>query len=419
MEQNQLSSSLNIMSKELLTYLTKLEYSEVRVNRYQTCAKHIQSFMTKEGITLYNSEACELFIKHLIGKESYQELSRWHKDDIRCANTILEYNLTGNISYRSSKKKFEFNGTMGTIISDYLIYRRSRNISKDTLDSNRLYLVRFQKYLDTSSISDFKNISQQDILSFVKSLSFYTSATRHCILCSLRGFLKYLYQSNTLCTDWSYLVPKDNYKKEARLPTTYTKDEVESILNAVDRGNPKGKRDYAILLLASRLGLRASDICRMTFENIVWEQNIIILNQQKTGRRIELPILSDVGNAIIDYLKYARPNSNSIFVFLHVNPSYERLQEPTIHSIVYQYMKYAGIPIQNKKHGPHALRHSLAGFLLEKKTPIYIISEVLGHKNIETTKSYLRIDLSSLRQCALEVPSMNTTFYSEGGYIDD
>jgi len=88
---------------------------------------------------------------------------------------------------------------------------------------------------------------------------------------------------------------------------------------------------------------------------------------------------------------------------------YERLQEPTLHSIV---SACAGIPnIDKKKHGPHALRHSLAGFLLEKKTPLPVISEVLGHTNTESMKTYIRIDLNSLRQCALEVPTLNTLFY--------
>lgn len=418
MGHNQLLYSFNTMFEDLLKYLKKLKYSKARITRYCSCAKHIKSFMEDNSITIYNAETCEFFIKHLLENQSYQELNRWNKDEIRCANAVLEYSLTESIAFRSARKKFTFHGAMGNIISDYLKYRKQRNVSKDTLDSNSLYFRRFQDYLETHEIYNFADISQQNILSFIKSRSFYTSATRHCMLCTLRCFLKYLHINDILSVDWSYLVPKDNYKTEAKLPTTYTKEEVESILNAVNRGNPKGKRDYAILLLAARLGLRASDICRMTFENILWKQNIIVLKQQKTGKKIELPLLPEVGNAIIDYLKYARPQSKSSFIFLHVNPAYERMQEPTIHSIVYQYMRYAGIAnIQRKKHGPHALRHSLAGFLLEKKTPLPIISEVLGHTNTETTKSYIRIDLTSLRQCALEVPSLNASFYvAKGGF---
>jgi site-specific recombinase XerD len=82
-------------------------------------------------------------------------------------------------------------------------------------------------------------------------------------------------------------------------------------------------------------------------------------------------------------------------------------------------MRLAGIAnVDDKKHGPHALRHSLAGFLLEKKTPLPVISEVLGHTNTESTKTYLRIDMESLRQCALKVPFVNNSYYRKGGFCN-
>lgn len=234
------------------------------------------------------------------------------------------------------------------------------------------------------------------------------------MLSSLRNFLKYLQDNLYTVNDFSYLVPKSNYKKESHLPTTYEKDEVERLIKAVDCGNPKGKRDVAMILLAARLGLRSSDICGLRFENIHWETNTILLNQQKTKKRIELPLLADVGIAIIDYLKYGRPASDLPYIFIHSNQPYDRLAEPTLHSIVSFYLRRAGINnIDEKKHGPHALRHSLAGFLLEKKTPLPVISEVLGHTNTQSTKTYIRIDMEALGQCALEVPPLDSPYFQE------
>lgn len=137
--------------------------------------------------------------------------------------------------------------------------------------------------------------------------------------------------------------------------------------------------------------------------------------QKKTKEKIELPLLVEVGNSIIDYLKYGRPVSNLPYIFLRAGQPYDKLEEPTLHSIVSFYLRQAEIDnIDKKKHGPHALRHSLAGILLEKKTPLPVISEVLGHTNTESTKSYLRIDLDSLRQCALEVLPLKFPLYWEG-----
>ncbi|MHB1420966.1 MAG: site-specific integrase [Bacillota bacterium] len=412
---NQSIDSFNVMAVDLISYLSRIGFSKTTINRYRSCINRIKTYLEQEEKITFSAETCSCFVEHLTGNRSYQDLTRRDKDEIRCANVVLEYRLTGSIAYRTIRKDTTLFGKLGATISDYLSYRKSRNISISTLEGNRLYLHRFQDFLESHGVTDIVSISQSDILSFIKSLSFYSKGTIHCTLCTLRGFLKYLHDGGILDVDWSYLVPKDSYKKEARLPTTYEKDEIESILKAIDRGNPKGKRDYAIILLAARLGLRASDICKMKFENLLWEQNLIVLTQQKTAKRVELPLLPEIGNSIIDYLKYARPHSESPYIFLHVNPCYERLQEPTIHSIVSQYMRQAGIHnISQKKHGPHALRHSLAGFLLEKKTPLPVISEVLGHTNTESTKTYLRIDMESLRQCALKVPALYTPFYERG-----
>jgi len=375
--------------------------------------------MSEQGFVSFTSNECDKFIKQIIGIGEYKELSRYDKDIIRCANILVEYQLTGIISYRIKQKDELIHGSIGSDIQGYLDYRKSIGISPNTLDDNRIYLGRFQKHLDSIKRNTFADMTQQDILGFIKSISYSTKATVHCTLCTLRGLLKYLHSERILEKDWSYLIPKDNYRKEAKLPTTYTKDEVERILNSVDRGSAKGKRDYAMILLAARLGLRASDICGLTFENLLWTQNLIVLIQEKTSKRIELPLLTEVGNAIIDYLKYGRPTSDLPYVFLHANHGYRKLQEPTLHSIVYFYMRLAKIEnVDDKKHGPHALRHSLVSFLLEKKTPLPVISEVLGHSNTESTKTYLRIDMESLRQCALQVPSVDSSYYQRGGFCN-
>lgn len=409
--------SLDTMADELISFLEQTGYSPNSIKKYQTHIEKIRHFMSKNYLINYTADECNMFIKHIIGNGDYESLSRYNKDAIRCANILLEYQLTGMISYRIRQEQKLLHGRIGDVIQSYLDYRKTIGISSTTLTNYRLYLGRFQKYLDSMKQNDFRKLTQQNIFSFIKSISYSTKATIHCTLCALRGFLKYLNNEGILAADWSYLVPRDSYKKETKLPTTYTKEEVELILKAVDRGNPKGKRDYAMILLAAKLGLRASDVCGLTFENLLWSQNLIVLIQEKTKKRVEMPLLNEVGNAIIDYLKYGRPVSDLPYVFLNLNHGYRRLQEPTLHSIVSFYMKLAGIQnIDVKKHGPHALRHSLAGFLLEKKTPLPVISEVLGHTNTESTMTYLRIDMNSLRQCVLEVPPVDNSHYQKGGF---
>jgi site-specific recombinase XerD len=137
-----------------------------------------------------------------------------------------------------------------------------------------------------------------------------------------------------------------------------------------------------------------------------WEQNLIEIVQEKTEKKLQLPLLNEVGDAIIDYLRF-RPKVPLKYVFLRVENPPEKLHSHSLYEIVSKYMSRAGVHIpQGKKHGPHALRHSLSSIMLENRVPLPVISEILSHTSSDTTKVYLKIDISHLRECALDVPEI-------------
>lgn len=402
------------ITSKVEAYIKHLSYHKRTIKVYQNGWKLLKKFMEEHRMEFYDAKVGDAFIINVLNKRPYTDLNRKEKDVIRSTNVLTEYQTTGMIRFRSVRKEYKFEGEIGNLIQDFLAYRKTQELSKDTINNNKLYLHRFLSYLDSNRVLALSDLDKKHILGFINGLGSSSKSTIHCTLCSLRCFLKYLFDNEYLDSDLTYLIPKSSYRKEACLPTTYTKDEVELLLNAVDTASPKGKRDIAMILLAARLGLRASDICGLKFENIHWGTNTIHLTQRKTQEKIDLPLLVELGNAIIDYLKYGRPVSDLPYIFLRAQQPYNKLEEPTLHSIVSFYLKRAGISnIDQKKHGPHALRHSLAGILLEQKTPLPVISEVLGHSNTESTKTYLRIDLTSLRQCALEVPEIQSPHYQE------
>ena len=183
-----------------------------------------------------------------------------------------------------------------------------------------------------------------------------------------------------------------------------------------DRTTATGKRNYAILLMIVRLGLRASDVRELTFDNIKWAMNTISFEQCKTGETVSLPLPSDAGEAIIDYLKYGRPATSNHHIFVeHHPPHFDRLHEQAVSKIANHAICHSGIDIGYRKHGSHSLRHTMAGFLLEGKTPVPLISDILGHSSIQTTMCYLRVDVENLRQCALDVPAVDACFYEQKG----
>lgn len=180
---------------------------------------------------------------------------------------------------------------------------------------------------------------------------------------------------------------------------------------------PVGKRDYAILLLATRLGLRASDICRLEFDHLDWDHNVIAFIQYKTKKSIELPLLTDVGEAIVNYLRYGRPISGHSEIFLSARPPYRPMFRWGINGVISRIMRESGVDISKRKFGPHAMRHSLASRLLANGVSLPVISESLGHESSLSTMEYLRVDLSSLMKCALDVPPVNSAFYEQKGGI--
>lgn len=406
---------LQKLTDEVIAYLKRLSYSDSRISQYRSAWQRLAAYMANNNLQHYTASVGEAFIYHLIGESTYDHLDQWEKDIIQCTNVLTEFQETGVVKFRRIKKFVDLKGPIGATMNDYIAYKKSLGITQVTADGYKVQFHRFLNFLHENGLSSFDAINRQLIMNFVGQLGFYTPYTRHTMLALLKKYFRYLYDDNKLESDYSRIIPKSNYKKQPGIPSVYSGEEVEALISAVDRGSPKGKRDHAMILLAARLGLRAEDICTIMFENIKWEQSLIVLIQKKTGHRIELPLLAEIGEAIIDYLKYGRPDSSLPYVFLHVIPPYDRLNRSTLHSIVTQYLRRAGIKhLETRKRGPHALRHSLAGVLLEKKIPLPVISEVLGHRNTESTKFYLRVDLGTLRQCALEVPPLCTGFY-EGG----
>jgi site-specific recombinase XerD len=410
MEEKQ--KTFDMLTYEVISYLQKLSYSDSRISQYRSAWQRVAAFMKENDLQYYTATVGEAFIYHLIGDRIYDDLDRWEKDIIQCANVLTEFLETGAVKFKRCQKFRELQGAIGQTMQNYIAYRKSYGISRATVEEYKHRFQHFLSYLEDNGIHDVRLISQQLLMNYANQLGFCTPYVRHRNLSVIKGYLRYLYDQGLTETDCSRMVPKDKFVKQPKLPSTYTKEEVEALITSIDRSSPKGKRDYAMVLITARLGLRATDVCCLTFENIWWEQNLIVLNQQKTGERIELPLLSEIGEAVIDYLKYGRPKSELPYIFLQVNTPYDRLNRSTLHSIICLYLRRAGIQYEKeRKHGPHALRHSLAGVLLEKKTPVPVISEVLGHRSTESTRYYLRIDMNSLSQCALEVPPVSPAFY--------
>ncbi len=219
-----------------------------------------------------------------------------------------------------------------------------------------------------------------------------------------RNFFSFLFDRGYISNNLASKLPKVRSLRNTSIPYVWPKEDIQKLLEAIDREDPKGKRDYAILLIAIRLGLRFSDIRSLKHSSINWNRQTINLKMIKTGQPIELPLLKDIGWAIIDYLKNGRPATNSECLFVRHRAPFNALGDHNgFVKELHRYVVKAGVNIPGGMvYGMHSLRSTLAGNMLEIKSPLPIISEALGHQSVNTTSIYLKIDIEGLRKCALD-----------------
>lgn len=393
-----------------------LARTEGTIKYYHIQWRKIKRFMESNGIKFFDSGVGKKFLLTQFGKQDYSSLTKIEKDLISAVNVLIEFYETGNVL--SKKEQVLFEGDTGKLMEAYLSHAASQRLKASTLYEKSRHLYRFQKYMETSAIPSLRAVTNIHILTFLMNVNRRFSTLQHHTIQTLRGFFSYLYKEEHITVDLASHIPKDKFCKQPKLPSVYTEKEISDMLASIDRSTKKGKRNYAIVLLAARLGLRSSDIGGIKFREIDWDNCVISLNQFKTGKRLELPLLPEIGEAIIDYLKYGRPKSALQQVFLLARSPFTAIVSNAIGGIVRSSYLSAGIDIRNRKAGTHSLRHSLAGILLAKGTTLPVITEVLGHQNSASTRYYLRIDLASMRSCALEVPRVSDTFYNQkGGYF--
>lgn len=408
--------TIDELISEFISYLESLKRAKKTIEDYRYSWSKVQAYMEKNQLTYYNKTVGASCIKSLYGNFIYNELAPRKQQHVNQIEALGEFQDTGKIICSSRMPTREFNGEIGECMLEYIAYRKSTFGSAErTIITYYINLNRFLVFLNSKGIKNITGIKQSDVYDFFESLDIAKLATKKVFTGMLKGFFSYLHSNEQLPNGLSLKLPQINYKNSARLPSTFTTDEISALLKCIDRASPRGKRDYAILLLAIKLGLRASDINGLKFENILWDKNLIKFTQKKTGKDITLPLLPEIGNAIIDYLKYGRPESTESYCFLKAMSPYASMHYSEVWSLTQQHLARSGIDLRGRKHGPHALRHSFASRLLEGKTPLPIISEAMGHSRTQSTMTYLRIDIDTLRQCALDVPELPWSFYLQRG----
>jgi len=286
----------------------------------------------------------------------------------------------------------------------YLV--QGRGLSPAT---RRIYLPVISHFL-TERFADgtcpLEALAAADIIGFVARHARRQSHSKaQLLVTALRTFLRYLLHNGKIATDLAACVPTVAKWSHAELPKFLTPDQVNQVLNHCDRKTDAGRRDYAILLLLARLGLRAGEVAALTLNQINWEQGYMTI-RAKGGRWTQLPLLADVGEAIAQYLISGHATCNDRHVFIRTHAPRRGFATSTaISGLVKRAFVRAGLALPCN--GAHLLRHSLATQMLRQGGSLFDIGQVLRHRQLDTTRIYAKVDLCALRTLVLPWPGEN------------
>lgn len=392
---------------EIDAYMVSLGYTPATMRHYRQCWNALKNLALAEGEIYFTHElAFKLLQEHYHINPYAKYLPESKKTYRRAVYLLLGYQLTGKIAKRNGCHDHTFPAQFRSAGNEYIeTLGTVRSVKDGTIKNHHGALEAWFHFLEANDIHDLNLVTIETVGHYLKTLAGFSKSFVSGRLQIIRRFMDFAYRNGY--TRERFKFPAISVYAERKVPVFYTPDECNAILAQIDRSSGKGKRDYAMVLLGVRYGLRISDIKALSLENIDFKMNKISLTQVKTGKPLTLDLLPDVGWAIIDYLKFGRPETESKTIFVrHVHPYESFAANDSLAYMIRQYARAAGIEKQNtNRNSFHMLRYGLASTLLNEHVPLTTISGILGHSELNVTTMYTQIDVPQLTICALEVPN--------------
>lgn len=392
---------------ELEQELLRLGYTKGSMTFYRRRWNQLMAYAEDRGECYYTEQLGMDFLKEFFGvtqEDFSRTLPQAETQEIRVIRMVGDFQLHHAVLRRYLKHK-------EILTTPFFVDIRSRfqsscekkgysQVTTEHYVKQSSYLM---DYLAAQGMNDFTAVTLDTVNAYIRTLAGFSYKTVEQHICSLRAFFRFLYQEGIMPDDFAAKMPMVKARKQTAIPSVWTHEELKQLVGAIDRGSPKGRRDYAIILIACRLGLRCTDIKNLCFENFNWTEKKICFTQSKTGQPMELPLVPDVGWAVIDYLRYGRPKVDSSRIFVrHMAPFLPFAEGDHLDQLIKAYMVKAHIPMRGKHRGMHSLRHTMASVLLEKDTPLPVISDIIGHLDTNSTAVYLKVDMERLAECPLD-----------------
>ena len=300
-------ATLSALVSSLDAELGRLGYKDSTMVWYRGCWRRMQKYFAARGVEEFSldvamawvGEACGFF-----GKEQAGTLKRTDVYLFRVAQTLEDYAVHGAVLRRYNRSVSKLSGDDAEVVARFQAHLRAEGRAASTVRTYGTLAGEFVAF--TGTRGGLACCDAATIGAFVATLTGYQVKTVEQKLCAVRSFLRFASAGGLVGAACLVAVPAARPSRQARIPSVWDPGEVARIVDAIDRDNPCGKRDYAIILLITRLGLRGVDIRRLEFADFDWPGNRLFVTQAKTGDRVQLPLLKEVGWAVIDYIRHGQ-----------------------------------------------------------------------------------------------------------------
>lgn len=417
-------ATIRELSEAVIGELERLGYASGTIKSYQRLYQKLLRYTDERQIHDHSPDVCHRWLKDSLGidltlvvRGNEHEYKRNSYLPIRICQCLTEWQFHGCLPLKKQGKlaALELPRQFKEAYDSYVTHCSEVGYSKNGTYTRLNRIKRMLLFFDQHGVASLQSITAGRISEFFRSQIELDSRTVATMLTASRVFFRHIYRKGFTQKDLSGKLPVVKANRKFRLPRIWKPEDVLSVLNSIDRGSPVGKRDYAIMMLVTRYGLRSADVKRLKLSDLRWGENVIKFEQSKTRNLLKLPLLRDVGWAIIDYLQNGRPHSEYPEVFLTCTVPIRPFGQNScaLNAILTKRVQQAGVRISNEvPKGMHSLRHTLASKMLANDVELPVISSVLGHVTSEATSVYLHTDIARLRECALdpeEVLSNETT----------
>jgi integrase len=373
------------------------------INAYELRSfKPVQSFFGERDELLYSTALSAEFLIMTRSQFELRQISAETKRFREKGVFILdELYLTGSFLWRMRPTgKSHAPKCYAEVFASF-----SKTLNYNDRNNNSISSIvrKYLTFLDSNDVEKISSVHVNDIRQFIIHVSPEHHGSMDYVVLALRKFHSFLRENDLLEIKYeaALFVPR---LRDRRVLPCIRQNEMDRVLEQIDASEAMGKRDYAIMILGANTGLRAGDIARLKLRDIDWTNNEIRIIQGKTNSPLALPLTPLVGNAIANYILGGRPLSTSPYVFLRVLAPFQEFRDGvSVACIFRRYLKKAGI---EHKIGDgrtfHGLRRTLATHLVVNDVPVTTVAQILGHRSIKPTKQYISLDVSGLRQCALD-----------------